>query len=128
MPRPSAALPASPRLTDHISLGVIARTFPLDRIQSILATTGTASRRQRELPAHVVVYYTIALALYMSVSTREVLRSLLEGLRWLWGAERVTVASKSGISQARTRLGEQPLPYGPEKQMLPVRRQSGNNS
>jgi Insertion element 4 transposase N-terminal/Transposase DDE domain len=109
MPRPSAALPASPRLTDHISLGVIARTFPPDRIQSILATTGTASRRQRELPAHVVVYYSIALALYMSVSTREVLRSLLEGLRWLWGAERVTVASKSGISQARTRLGEQPL-------------------
>jgi Insertion element 4 transposase N-terminal len=63
MPRPSAALPASPRLTDHISLGVIARTFPPDRIQSILATTGTASRRQRELPAHVVVYYSIALAL-----------------------------------------------------------------
>jgi Insertion element 4 transposase N-terminal len=45
----------------------------------------------------------------MSVSTREGLRSLLEGLRWLWGAERVTVASKSGISQARTRLGERPL-------------------
>jgi Insertion element 4 transposase N-terminal len=108
MPRPSA-LSVSTRLTDHISLGVIARTFPLDRIQSILAATGTTSQRQRELPAHVVVYYTIALALYMSVSTREVLRYLLEGLRWLWGTEQVLVASKSGISQARTRLGEKPL-------------------
>jgi hypothetical protein len=38
-----------------------------------------------------------------------VLRCLLEGLRWLWGAEAVRVAGKSGISQARTRLGAEPL-------------------
>jgi hypothetical protein len=54
-------------------------------------------------------YYAIALSLYMSASTREVLRCLLEGLRWLWGAEAVRVAGKSGISQARSRLGEVPL-------------------
>src|SRR4051812_50185890 len=45
----------------------------------------------------------------MGSSTREVLRCLLEGLRWLWGAEAVRVAGKSGISQARRRLGEAPL-------------------
>jgi hypothetical protein len=45
----------------------------------------------------------------MGSSTREVLRCLLEGLRWLWGAEAVKVAGKSGISQARSRLGEAPL-------------------
>jgi hypothetical protein len=56
-----------------------------------------------------MVYYAIALALYMGSSTREVLRCLLEGLRWLWGAEAVRVAGKSGISQARRRLGEAPL-------------------
>src|SRR4051812_50191128 len=56
-----------------------------------------------------MVYYAIALALYMGSSTREVLRCLLEGLRWLWGAEAVRVAGKSGISQARRRLGEVPL-------------------
>jgi hypothetical protein len=56
-----------------------------------------------------MVYYAIALALYMGSSTREVLRCLLEGLRWLWGAEAVKVAGKSGISQARGRLGEAPL-------------------
>jgi hypothetical protein len=33
----------------------------------------------------VMVYYAIALALYMGSSTREVLRCLLEGLRWLMG-------------------------------------------
>src|SRR3712207_6172224 len=45
----------------------------------------------------------------MGSSTREALRCLLEGLRWLWGAEAVKVAGKSGISQARSRLGEAPL-------------------
>ena len=68
-----AGLPAGVRLSDHISLGVIARAVPPER------------------------------------STREVLRCLLEGLRWLWGAKAVKVAGKSGISQARSRLGEVPL-------------------
>jgi hypothetical protein len=109
MARAPASLPAGIRLTDHISLGVIAKTFPLDQVQQILADTGKASERERDLPAHVMVYYAIALALYMTASTREVLRCLLEGLRWLWGAEAVRVAGKSGISQARTRLSEAPL-------------------
>ena len=39
--------------------------------------------RQRDLPAHVVVYYVIALALYMQSSYREVLRCLLDGIQWL---------------------------------------------
>jgi hypothetical protein len=104
-----AGLPAGLRLSDHISLGVIARTFPPDRVRQVLAETGKASERVRDLPAHVMVYYAIALALHMGASTREVLRCLLEGLRWLWGAEAVKVAGRSGISQARTRLGEAPL-------------------
>src|SRR3954470_4983185 len=104
-----AGLPPGIRISDHISLGVIARAFPPERVQQILAETGKASERERDLPAPVMVHYAIALALYMGSSTREVLRCLLEGLRWLWGAEAVKVAGKSGISQARSRLGEAPL-------------------
>src|SRR5919202_2630320 len=120
MPRAPAALPAGIRVSDHISLGVIARTFPLDRVRQVLAETGKASERERDLPAHVMVYYAIALALYMTASTREVLRCLLEGLRWLWGAEAVRVAGKSGISQARTRLGADPLRRLYERVVRPV--------
>src|SRR3954467_3898895 len=92
-----AGLPAGLRLSDHISLGVIARTFPLDQVQQILAETSKASERERDLPAQVMVYYAIALAICMTSGSREVLRCLLEGLRWLWGAEAVRVAGKSGI-------------------------------
>jgi hypothetical protein len=120
MARAPAGLPAGIRLSDHISLGVIARTFPLDQVRQILAATGKASVRERDLPAHVMVYYAIALALYMGASTREVMRCLVEGLRWLWGAEAVRVAGKSGISQARTRLGEAPLRRLGERVVRPI--------
>src|SRR5919205_601132 len=120
MVRAPAGLPAGIRVSDHISLGVIARTFPLDQVRRVLAETGKASERERDLPAHVMVYYAIALALYMPAGTREVLRCLLEGLRWLWGAEAVRVAGKSGISQARARLGEAPLRRLHERLVRPI--------
>src|SRR3954468_13448647 len=118
----SAGLPAGVRLSDHISLGVIARAFPADQVRRVLSETGRASERERDLPAQVMVYYAIALALYMGSSTREVLRCLLEGLRWLWGAEAVKVAGRSGISQARTRLGEAPLHRLYEQGVRPIAR------
>jgi len=106
MARTLAALPEGSRITDYISLGVIAKTFPLKRVRAALAASGKASQRERDLPAHVVVYYAIALALYMQSSYREVLRCLLEGVQWLLDpGVRLKVAGNSGISQARTRLG-----------------------
>src|SRR3954454_9166285 len=109
MARVPAGLPAGTRLSAGISCGVIATAFPLDRVRQVLAETGKASERERDLPAHVMVYYAVALALYAGSGTREVLRCLLEVLRWLWGAEAVRVAGRSGIPQARTRLGAEPL-------------------
>jgi len=110
MARTIAEIPKGGRITDHISLGVIAKFFPLERINSVLAATGRASKRQRDLPGHVVIYYVIALALYMQVSYREVLRCLLEGIRWLQGPNgHIKVTGKSGISQARKRVGSEPL-------------------
>src|SRR3954463_13510508 len=120
MARVPAGLPARVRLSDHISLGVIARTFPIEEVRRVLAETGRAGERERDLPAHVMVYYAVALALYTTSGTREVLRCLLEGLRWLRGAEAVRVAGKSGISQARTRLGEAPLRRLYERVVRPV--------
>jgi hypothetical protein len=110
MSRTVATLPAGSRITDYISLGVVARTFPLDKVRAVLSATGKGSVRERDLPAHVVIYYVIALALYMQSSYREVLRCLLEGIQWLLEpSARINVAGHSGISQARTRLGWEPL-------------------
>ena len=110
MARTVASLPAGSRITDYISLGVVANTFAPDKVHAALAASGKESVRQRDLPAHVVVYYVIALALYMRSSYREVLRCLLEGIQWLAEPSAgINVAGNSGISQARTRLGWEPL-------------------
>ena len=110
MARTAATVPAGIRLADYISLGVLTASFPLETVQTVLARTGRESERERELPAHVMVYYAIALALYADVSTREVLRCLLEGVRWLGdAAPEDEPTGKTGISKARTRLGASPL-------------------
>jgi len=110
MARTIAELPKGSRITDYISLGVISRTFPLEKVNAILQRTGKISQRQRDLPTHVVVYYVLALSLFMQVSYREVLRCLLEGIEWLKvPGTQIKVTGKSGISQARTRLGSIPF-------------------
>ena len=87
MARTAASLGEEARITDYISLGVITSAFPEKAIRSALIESGKSSIRERDLPAHVVMYYVIAQALFMQVSQREVLRCLLEGVRWLFGSE-----------------------------------------
>jgi len=109
MARTAARLGEEARITDYISLGVITSAFPEKAIRSALTQSGKGSIRERDLPAHVVMYYVIAQAMFMQVSQREVLRCLLEGVRWLFGPKiPIKVTGKSGISQARTRLGWEP--------------------
>lgn len=121
MARTVAQLSTGTRLTDYISLGVLAKTFPVEVINRVLAETRTASVRQRELPAHVVIYYVIALALYMQVSYREVLRCVFEGWQWILGEGAVVkITGKSGISQARTRLGSAPVQQLYETLVAPI--------
>jgi len=121
MARTMAALPAGTRITDYISLGVITSVFPAKAIRSVLTRSGKGSVRERELPAWVVMYYVIVQALFMQVSQREVLRCLLEGVRWLFGPQMaVKVTGKSGISQARSRLGWEPVKQLHDEVVAPI--------
>ena len=99
--------------------GITLQPRPLGAEQE----TERSSVRQRDLPAHVVVYYVIALALYMRSSYREVLRCLLEGVQWLMDPSAgVKVAGRSGISQARSRLGAAPMKALYDSVVAPVAR------
>jgi len=121
MARTLADLPKGSRITDYISLGVVAKTFPVATVKSVLEATSRGSVRQRDLPAHVVIYYVIALALYMHCSYREVLRCLLEGVQWLLNpAVRIKVTGRSGISQARSRLGAEPMQQLHDEVVRPI--------
>src|SRR5215212_11941917 len=83
MARTVARLPSGARISDHVTVGVLTTTVPAALIDTVLADTGRQSQRQRQLPARLMVFYVMALALYAQASYGEVLRCLLEGLRWL---------------------------------------------
>lgn len=122
MARTVAGLGEGTRVTDYISLGVVAKTYPLEQVRSILEETGRASIRQRQLPAHVVFYYVIALAVFSQVSYGEVLRCLVEGLGWLGDSSiaRIRTTSRAAISMARQRLGAEPLRRMVERAIEPI--------
>lgn len=98
------------RLTDLMNIGVLTTRFPLDQIDEVLRETSKASKRVRDLPAHVMMYYVIALSLYRAEGSREVLRLLLAGLQAIVGlGVEVVPATKAAISRARSRLGMEPV-------------------
>jgi hypothetical protein len=97
-------------LSDHISIGVLTRVFPPELVDGVVAEAGRAERRHRLLPARVVVYYVLALALFAESSYEEVMRQLVEGLAWESGWQRAwEVPRKGSIFKARQRLGSEPL-------------------
>ena len=111
MARSAMTMGTGGRITEHLSIGVLAQVYPMERVSAALEQTKRTSERVRDLPAEVVTYYVMGLGLFMAVSTREVLRVLVEGLQWLGGGQGVKVAGKAAISQARTRLGVEPLKH-----------------
>ena len=108
MARTRKALPAKVDVAHLISTGVLAGVCPRPLIDEVLQETERGSQRERLLPAPAVVYYVMAMALWREAPLEEVLRVACEGLQWLSGGQADAVqASKSAISQARTRLGPQ---------------------
>lgn len=98
------------RLTDHVALGVLTRTFPPELVDEVISVTGRSEQRSRLLPARLVLYYVLALALFANSGYEEVMRSLVEGLSWAEGWRHAwTVPTKAAIFRARSRLGVEPV-------------------
>lgn len=108
MPRHAKNLAVGNDNTQHLSLGVLALCFPISAVHKAIAACQKTSRRVRDLPAAVVVYYVIGLSLFASSGYESVLRWLLCGLQWL-EAGKFRSSSKAALSKARQRLGEHPL-------------------
>jgi hypothetical protein len=84
--------------------------FPPELVDRVVAEAGRVEQRHRLLPARVVVYYVLAMALFADASYEEVMRALVEGLSWSSGWRQVwEVPAKGSIFKARSRLGREPL-------------------
>lgn len=111
MPRAGWKKPETERrLSDLVSVGVLTRVFPPELVDEVIAEVGRTEQRHRSLPARVMAYFSIGMALYSEGSYEDVLAQLTDGLSWASGwQETYAPPSKSAIFQARARLGAEPL-------------------
>jgi hypothetical protein len=98
------------RLSDLVSVGVLTRVFPPELVDEVIAGAGRTELRRRALPARVMAYFAVGMALYSEGSYADVLSQLTDGLSWSsrW-SEAYVPPSKSAIFQARARLGAAPV-------------------
>jgi Insertion element 4 transposase N-terminal/Transposase DDE domain len=97
------------RLSDLVSVGVLTRTFPPALVDEVIAEVGRTEVRHRALPARVMAYFSLGMALHSEGSYEDVLSLLTDGLAWAAGSEPVRLPSKSAVFQARARLGAEPI-------------------
>ncbi len=85
--------------------GTLSRNIDPQWITQALAATGTASVRKRKLPAQQVIWLVIALVMYRHQSITQVVADLDLALP----DEVNPDIAKSALTQARQRLGQEPL-------------------
>ena len=111
MPRVGWRKPSSERrLSDLVSVGLLTRVFPPGLVDEVIAGEGRSEQRHRLLPARVMAYFSLGMALHSEGSYEDVLSLLTDGLAWAladWKPQRLP--SKSAIFQARDRLGYEPM-------------------
>jgi hypothetical protein len=102
---------AEGRLSDWISLGVLASRVPRDAVDDAVEATGKGAKRKGgKLPPHVMVYFAMALALFADEDCEETWTRLSETLAdWgCWDDSQGEVTT-GGLTQARQRLGHEPV-------------------
>jgi hypothetical protein len=107
----NAVVAAEGRLTDFISIGVLASSVPRDAVDEAIAVTNKqAKRSDGRLPPHVMVYFVMAMALFAEEDYQEVAARLSQTLT-SWGCwdDQWAVPTSGGITQARQRLGYEPI-------------------
>ncbi len=96
-------------LEDRVSVGVLARAFPRHEVEAVVDAAGVREQRRRLLPAWLVVYYVLGLALFMDMGGPRVMRKLVGTLAWAARGVTVRLPSEEALSKARMRLGPAPL-------------------
>jgi hypothetical protein len=100
---------ADESVSAHLALDALGTVIPPATLAAVIAHHGVQERRDRKLPAVATLVFCIAMNLYAHDALPAVFRRLVAGLRWLWPEPRELRVTKSAISQARYRLGAQPL-------------------
>lgn len=94
-------------MVDAVSVGLLARVFPVSVVDAAVDRCGVRERLNRALPARLMVYFLLGCWLWSDRGYVRVLRELVSGLRWAHGGYAGWKLPYDGsISKARVRLGD----------------------
>ncbi|MDN5772111.1 MAG: IS4 family transposase [Microlunatus sp.] len=113
------------RVPDLVSLGLLTASVPRDAVDEAVEAAGRGAKRSDgKLPPRVMVYFAMALALFADDDYEEVATRLTETLSdWGCWDQAWRVPTSGGITQARQRLGYEPLQMLFEQVAVPVAEQ-----
>jgi hypothetical protein len=93
-----------------VAIGMLMRVFPPDLVDEAVDYAGAREQRERDLPARLTVYFTLALWLYVTAGYEYVMARLVDGLMWARrGLGEWRVPRAASLSRARDRLGPDAL-------------------
>jgi hypothetical protein len=84
-------------------------SFPRGLVDEVIGAAGAREQRRRVLPAWLTLYFVLALALFMDRGALRVMRKLAGVVAWAGRGVVVRVPSEEALSNARARLGSEPL-------------------
>ena len=117
MPRNPAILTSQTRISDYLAISLVYAVIPYEKVKIALSKTGKNRFRFGHLPREILPFYIVVMALFRDCSLEEVQRIFFEGTTWTMKSSRLINSDrvraqpigKSAISQARTRLGWEPM-------------------
>lgn len=109
-------------MMDQLSLGVLTNWVSRDAVEVAIGLHQKQPRRRGgTLPAHVMMYFVVAMALFADLDYEGVMRKLVGPLRlWRSWDPSWTLPTSGGITQARQRLGFEPVKTLFERIAVPV--------
>lgn len=112
-------------LPDRIGIGVLTRLVPRELVDEVVVAAGRREQRKRLLPARVVVYFVMALALFYGDGYEEVMRKLVAGLKTIrvWRQD-WKMPTTGALTQARQRLGPEVMAELFDRVAVPCARRS----
>jgi hypothetical protein len=103
---PNAEYGDGSSLADAIGIGTLTRLVPRELVDEVVGSAGRKEIRKNKLPARVMVYFVMAMALFYGDAYEEVIRKLADGLDYMGTWQRNwEFPGPSGLCQARQRLG-----------------------
>lgn len=98
------------RFPEAVSLNALEQAIPQTTVEAVISELGVAEQRMRKLPAVVVLQLCIGMGVFTNMGLEQVMLKMVKGLRYIWpGDKDYETATKGAISQARYRLGAQPV-------------------